>query len=171
MILLSATPIENTVRRVFKQAGMQALDKMGIKVDIWGTGWEDDEYTYSENIRIHERVTPGELLKFTGDSKISLVYMGWQKRGCSEKNFDSMLNGCVCVSDTSSYLLENYVDGKNIVYFDMHNPDQMAMDIKYLLEHLDVAQKIADEGYKTALKYDSWDVRCRAMLEIMNGNV
>ena len=171
IILLTASPIEATVRRVFKQAGMQALDRAGVKVDIWGTGWEDDEYIYSDNIRIHSRVTPGELMRFTGDAKISLVYMGWQKRGCSEKNFDSMLNGCVCVSDPSSYLLENYVDGKNIVYFDMHNPDQMALDIKYLLEHLDVAQKIADEGYNTAQKYDSWEVRTEAMYEIMCRNI
>lgn len=170
VIILTAGPIEATVRRTFKQAGMQALDRHGIKVDIWGTGWEDDEYTYSDNIHIHSRVTPEELLHYTGDSKISLVYMGWQKRGCSEKNFDSMLNGCACVSDPSSYLLENYVDGKNIVYFDMHNPEQMALDVQYLLDHPDVAQNIADEGYKTASKYDSWDVRSKAICEIITRN-
>lgn len=171
VIILTAGFIEATVRRIFKQAGMQALDKHGIRVDIWGTGWEDDSYQYSDNIRIHSRVTPQELLHYTGDAKVSLVYMGWQKRGCSEKTFDSMLNGCVCVNDPSSYLLEHYVDGKNIVYFDMHNPEQMALDVKYLLEHLNTAQKIADEGYKTAMKYDSWDVRSKAICETMRRNL
>lgn len=163
-------PIEETVRRVFKQAGMQALDRAGVHVDIWGTGWEDDDYTYSDNIRFHERITPGELLNYVGDSKISLVYMGWQKRGCSEKNFDSMLNGAVCVSDRSDYLLKHYVDGKNIVYFDMNNPEQMAADIKYLLEHLDRAQEIATDGYNTAKEFDDWNVRCREMFRIMCEN-
>ena len=62
------------------------------------------------------------------------------------------------------------MDGKNIVYFDMHNPEQMALDVQYLLDHIDVAQKIADEGYKTAMKYDSWDVRSKAICEIITKN-
>lgn len=167
-ILINACkPIENTVRRYFKLMGMHALDREGICVDVWGDGWEDEEDPFSPNIRFHDRITPEELLHYCGDAKISLVYMGWQKRGCSEKNFDSMLNGCVCVTDENTYIKKHYVDGLNTIIFDMRKPDQMAADIKYLLEHLDVAQKIADEGYKTAMKYDSWEVRSAEIYKIM----
>ncbi len=170
VLLKAAQPIENTIRRFFKLQGIQALDQMGIKVNIWGNDWEDDEIVFSDNIQIHGFISPDEVLQLCGNAKISLVFMGWQKRGCSEKNFDSMLNGALCVTDTTEYLNAHYRDGYNIVYFDLHNMDQMAADIKYLLEHLDVAQTIADRGYETALKYDSWDVRFDEIIKIMKEN-
>ncbi len=167
ILIQTCSSIEQIVRRYFKLKGMHALDHAGIKVDIWGYGWEDEFEEYSSNITIHDRVDPKELLVKCGNSKISLVYMGWQKRGCSEKNFDSMMNKAVCVTDTSTYLQKRYVDGYNLVYFDMHNPEQMAADIKYLLEHLNVAQVIADRGYETCQKYDSWDIRAEQIYQIL----
>ncbi len=167
ILILASKSIEDTVRRYFKIQGMYALDQMGVKVDIWGKNWEDDDVPFSDNITVHGWIQPEELLKICGNAKISLVYMGWQKRGCSEKNFDSMLNRAVCVSDTSEYLRQHYTDGKNIVYFDMNNPAQMAYDVKWLLEHLDAAQKIADAGYRTAMLYDSWDVRYKEIFTMI----
>ncbi len=167
----ASKPVEDTVRRFFKLRGIQALDQMGVKVNIWGNDWEDDEIIFSDNISVHGFISPDEVLQMCGDAKISLVFMGWQKRGCSEKNFDSMLNGALCVTDTTEYLLDHYRDGYNIVYFDLHNMEQMAADVKYLLDHIDVAQTIADRGYQTAMKYDCWDVRFEEILRIINDNL
>ena len=166
-IEITAGLIEGKVRRYYKLSGMAALDKLGISVDIWGDGWNDQEYKFSDNIKIHERVSPDEIMKIVGNAKISLCFIPWFKRGCSEKNFDSMLNGAVCVTDKSEYLLQNYVDGYNIVYFDLNNLEQMAFDIKYLLEHLDVAETIAQRGYETATRYDTWEKRFDKILEYM----
>ena len=163
----AAQPIEHTIRRFFKLRGIKALDDAGVKVDLWGYNWSDDEIKFSDNITVHDFVPPEEVMRLCGDAKISLVFIGWQKRGCSEKNFDSFLSRAVCVSDSTEYLLEHYKDGDNIVYFDMQNMEQMAADIKYLLEHLDVAQKIADRGYETACKYDTWDVRYGQIYKMM----
>ena len=167
VMTLAAQPIEHTVRRFFKLRGIKALDDAGIRVDIWGSNWSDDDISFSDNITVHGFVPPEEVMKLCGDAKISLVFIGWQKRGCSEKNFDSFLNRACCVSDPTEYLLEHYKDGYNIVYFDLHNMEQMAADVKYLLGHLEAAQVIADRGYETALKYDSWDVRYDQIYKMM----
>ncbi len=166
-IEITAGLIEGEVRRYYKLSGIVALDKLGISVDIWGDGWNDQEYKFSDNIKIHERVSPDKIMKMVGNAKISLCFIPWFKRGCSEKNFDSMLNGAVCVTDKSEYLLQHYVDGYNIVYFDLNNLEQMAFDIKYLLEHLDVAETIAQRGYETAARYDTWEKRFDKILEYM----
>ncbi len=152
--------IEATVRRYYKLEGMKALDNMGIHVDIWGADtWLDEEYSFSDNIVLHDRIGRHELMEILGNAKISLCFIPWFKKGCSEKNFDSMLNGTLCVTDRSEYLDNHYVDGNNIVYFDLNNPSQMAADVKWLLDHPREASKIADNGYKTAKKYDTWDKR------------
>lgn len=159
--------IESKVRRIYKLAGMHALDRAGVHVEIYGGGWEDKEEPYSDNIVIHDRILPQKLLKKLCDAKISLCYTPWFKRGCSEKNFDSMLNGAVCVTDKTEYLKEKYTDGKNIVYFDLNDPEQMAADVKWLLEHTEYMEKIAAEGYNTAKTYDSWEKRYEYICGIM----
>ena len=159
--------IDKNLRRISKLSGMQALDQMGIHVDIYGDNWIDPEFPLSENISIHKRVEVGEILETLGNTKISLCFIPWFRGGCSEKNLDSMLNGAVCVSDRSEYLLEHYNDGEDIVYFDISNPGQMAADVKWLLEHPKQAAIIASNGQKKARQYDSWEIRNRQICELI----
>ncbi len=158
-----APPIEAYVRRYFKLEGMKALDKSGVKVDVYGRGWGDN--AFSDNIMLHGRIKRKELMNVIGRTKISLCFIPWFKRGCSEKNFDSMLNGALCVTDKSMYLCRNYTDGYNIVFFDLNNPEQMAMDIKWLLENPQMAKNIAIRGYETAKVNDTWTIRFNGVLK------
>lgn len=163
--------IECYVRRMYKLEGIKALDDEGIHVDIYGDHWEDEEYPFSDNIVIHQRVDRETMMELVGGAKISLCFIPWFKKGCSEKNFDSMLNGAVCVSDHSEYLDDHYKDGENIIYFDLNNPKQMALDIKWLLEHPDAAQMIATRGFKTAKIYDQWENRFEHVLEVIENRI
>ena len=83
-----------------------------------------------------------------------------------------MLNGALCVTDSSEYLKINYKDGYNIVFFDLNNPSQMAADIKWLLANPESAQEIAQRGYETCLKYDTWNNRfdfvISKMMDVIN---
>ncbi len=163
--------IENEVRRVTKLEGMKALSDLGISVHVYGTNWIDEDYPFSENIHIHDRIGREELMGIIGHAKISLCFVPWYKRGCSEKNFDSMLNGALCVSDRSEYLVENYRDGYNIVFFDLNNPEQMAADVKWLLDNPDAAEVIAHNGYETAKANDTWGHRFSNIMKIIEAAV
>lgn len=159
--------IEGQVRRHFKLEGIKALDDEGVHVDVFGDGWEDDDYHFSDNISLHERIEVEKMMDLIGRSKISLCFIPWYKKGCSEKNFDSMLNGALCVTDRSEYLDENYRDGYNIIYFDLNNPKQMAADVKWLLNNPYEAEIIARRGYYTARKNDTWNCRFDKVIEVM----
>ncbi len=164
--------IEATVRRFYKLEGMKALSDAGVHVDVFGTeSWLDEDYPYSDNIVLHGRIPVNEMMDEIGNAKISLCFIPWFKKGCSEKNFDSMLNAAVCVTDRSDYLNEHYMDGKNIVYFDLNNPRQMANDVKWLLDHPDEAEKIARNGYNTAKKYDTWMNRFEYIWSVITQSV
>jgi len=159
--------IEDIVRREYKLMIMHALDMSGVHVDVYGGGWEDKENPFSDNIRIHERVSPYECHKLIGNAKIDLSIMPWFKRGSSEKPFAGMLNGAVCVSDTSKYLEDNYIDGVDIMLFDLNHIEKAVSDIKWLLDNPDEAEMIALNGYYHALDVDSTDARVKQILEIM----
>ena len=157
------------VRREFKLLCMHALDDAGIKVEIYGgDSWIDKDNPFSDNIKIHDRIPIRELLKISGQAKISLCFIPWFKRGCSEKNFDSMLNGAVCVTDRSEYLNENYKDGENIIFFDLNDPDQMTERVKGLLANPDEMESIARIGYVVAKNHDSWDLRYDHLYKILS---
>ncbi|WP_029232826.1 glycosyltransferase family protein [Butyrivibrio sp. VCB2006] len=151
--------IETVARRKTKLEGMKALDEAGVHVEIFGGSWICDDYPFSSNISVHDRIDIHELLPKISDSKITLCFMPWFKKGSSEKVFDAMLNGSLCVTDYSDYLGFNYRDGYNIIFFDLNNPKQMAADIKWLLDNPKAAEKIALNGYNTAISYDTWNSR------------
>lgn len=164
--------IEYYVRREYKFQTMHALDNEGIHVEIYGgNSWIDEKKPYSSNIVIHDRIPVRDLLDEVGRAKISLCFIPWFKEGCSEKNYDSMLNGALCVTDESEYLKERYVDGHNIIYFDLRNPKQLALDIKWLLEHEDALESIAYRGYCTAKAYDTWYSRYEYIYDLISGSL
>lgn len=161
--------IEDVIRREYKLLVMHALDVAGIKVDIYGDKWED-ENPFSENITIHPRVPCTECYKLIGNAKINLSLMPWFKKGSSEKPFAGMLNGAVCVSDTSTYLEETYIDGIDIMLFDLNHIEKASTDIIWLLNNPLEAEIIAQNGYWHAKDSDSTDVRVRQFLDIMKKN-
>ncbi len=163
----TAPYIENIARRNTKLEGIKALDELGINVEIYGAGWVSDEYPFSDNIHIHDWIDIHDLMPIICDSKITLCFMPWFKKGSSEKVFDAMLNGSLCVTDYSEYLGIHYVDGQNIVYFDLNNPAQMAADIKWLLENPKSAEQIAKNGFETASRFDTWNHRFDFVLKKM----
>lgn len=160
--------IEDIVRREYKLMIMHALDMAGIKVDIYGYGWEDEEKPFSDNIRIHERVSPAECHKLIGDAKIDLSIMPWFKKGSSEKPFAGMMNGAVCVSDTSTYLEENYMDGIDIMLFDLKHIEKAVHDIMWLLANPKEAEIIAMNGHHHVMENDGTDARIRQLIAIMS---
>ncbi len=99
--------VEGVVRYQTRMDAIRALDRAGIHVDIWGD-WNVEEF--SGNIRLHEYVLPEDLIEIAADSKIALCATPWYKRGCSEKQMDAFLCGCIWVTDASDYLLESYLD-------------------------------------------------------------
>ena len=174
LITLTSNEIEHTLRHKTKLEGIKALDEAGVHVEIFGSSWIDPEYPFSDNITIHEWIDINDLLPMICNAKISLCFIPWFKKGCSEKNFDAMLNGSLCVTDSSDYLRKNYKDGYNLIFFDLNNPAQMAADVKWLLDNPQTAAAIAAKGYETASKYDTWDNRFEdilaKMFEVIAGN-
>lgn len=160
--------IEFVVRRYYKQKMLRAFNEAGICVEIYGNHWEDDEYTFGPNVSIHSRISPEECNRFMGDAKITLNFLPWQKNGCSERPYNSMLNGSVCLIDDSPLLKETYVDKEDIIYFDMNEPEKTVEYIKELLEEPEqkTLEHIATSGYKKAVENDTWKHRAYRLLDI-----
>ncbi len=161
--------IEFVARRFYKQKMLQALDRAGVSVEIYGNNWEDESYQYGENIHIHSRISPEECNRLMGDTKITLNFLPWHKNGSSERPFNTMLNGSVCLIDESPFLSELFVNEEDILFFDMSHPEKAVCRMKELLEEPDFTTlaKIAENGYKKCLNSQTWSNRAESILEII----
>ena len=162
--------IEFVARRFFKQKVMQALDTAGVNVEIYGNNWEDEEYNYGNNIHIHSRISPKECNDLMGNAKITLNFLPWHKDGCSERTYNSMLNGSVCLVDESPFLSETFVNRKDLLFFDMGQPEQMVNRLKELLLEQDLSTLacIAANGYEKCKEKETWLNRAEEIVRIMN---
>lgn len=163
----SAVYIESYVRRYFKINAIKSIAARGIPVEIYGGGWGCDS-DYNNVVHIHNRVSSAECNILTAQAKIALNFMPWYKDGASERVFNNMMAGSLCITDPSGYLLNNYIDGKDIVYFDLNNISKVGEVVEYYLEHTEEAERIAEAGKIKASTNDSWLSRMQTVLQYMD---
>ena len=106
--------IDLYVRNYWRGMVIKTLAEAGITVDVIGKGWEELECSAMQNVRIHPQTDSLTCLEQLSHAKISVNVMPWFKDGAHDRVFNSILNGAVCVSDTSRYLSEELKDGEGV---------------------------------------------------------
>lgn len=164
IITSTAIFLSEKIRRHFKLKIMHQLEQLGVDIEIYGDNWEDEEREWGKNIHIHSRVSSEECNRLMGMAKIGLNFMPWYKEGCSERVFNIMLNGAVCVTDISEYLFEQFTQGQELVFYELDHIQDLVENIRWLLSNPDQAAKIAQNGYQTAKEKHSWECRLKEVL-------
>ena len=88
--------------------------------------------------------------------------------GSHDRVFNSLLAGAVCVTDKSKYLLEEFDDNENIVFYDINDTDKLPKIINGLLANEELMQKIADNGKQFCESKHLWKHRVDSILEVMD---
>lgn len=151
----------------YREKVVKSLLDAGIELHVYGESWEKSPLAAYTNLICHPQVTVEESLSILQKSKMSLNIMSWHKGGFTERIANTLLNGAVAVSDTSWYLEEHFADGKNIVLFDLREPEKLAERILYLQKQEAERKRIAAAGYNLALKEHTWNVRAGELLRLI----
>jgi glycosyltransferase involved in cell wall biosynthesis len=158
------------IRFYYRGEVIKAIVDSGHKIRIYGAGWEELDCRHPENITSHGFLTSLECLELIGDSRISVNVMPWFKRGAHDRIFNTMLNGAVCVTDTSLYLDGFIRNGENALYFPLKEIGSLPDKLDRLLSDSELAQHIASQGYDTAAGAHTWEHRARRLDEYMQGD-
>lgn len=150
------TFIDLYVRYTFRGRAIQELVDAGIKVHVFGDGWELLECRHPENLMIMNSLDSEGCLKKLCQTKLSLNVMPWFKNGAHDRIFNSMLNGAVCLTDSSIYLDEILHDGKDCSLYSLERMERLPEIAKELLSDPDRMQEIADSGYELAQAGHTW---------------
>ena len=146
---------------------MHALESTGAGIVIYGKGWDAYDEAWQSNVSINARISSEECNRMLGKAKIGLNCMPWFKDGCSERVFNIMLNGAVCLTDTSKYLLERFEHGNELVFYDLEDMEEMKQNVCWLLENPNAASRIAQAGYEAAIRNDTWLCRMGEIAKMM----
>ena len=150
--------IDLYVRNYWRGMVIKTLAEAGITVDVIGKGWEL-ECSAMQNVRIHPQTDSLTCLEQLSHAKISVNVMPWFKDGAHDRVFNSILNGAVCVSDTSRYLSEELKEGEGVSYYDLKHLEQLPVKVKDLLADEKQMRDIAMRGVEKTAEKHTWAQR------------
>lgn len=162
--------IDGIVRSYTRQQVIGILVDNGIPVHVYGTGWETFKCKHPENLMIHPGVDFCESLNRMADTRIVLNIMPGFKQGSHERVFSAGACKSVCLTDRSTYNEENFTDGKDLVFYDMHHLQELPDLVKKILKDDNLAETIAESGYQEVAKKHMWKNRAEELLKIISQN-
>lgn len=154
------------IRSYFRREIVCSLAEAGIKVAVLGKDWELSGCRNMDNFIMAGQVDSKTCLEYMNNAKISLNIMPWFKEGAHDRIFNSMLQGCVSVSDTSGYIMEKLTDGQDYISFSLEHREELPEKIKKLLSEQEYAEQIALQGCQKAQKKHTWKERALSFLKI-----
>lgn len=158
--------IDLYVRNYWRGKVVRTLVNAGIPVDVVGKGWEKlEDVEHPEYLIIHPQTDSLTCLQMIQRAKISVNVMPWFKDGAHDRVFNSILNGAVCVSDTSRYLCEELKEGEGVCYFTLQQVEQLPEKVMDLLQNERELQDITERGRTKALERHTWAKRAGTLAE------
>lgn len=158
--------IDLYVRNYWRGKVVRTLVNAGIKVDVVGKGWDElEDVTQPKNLIIHPQTDSVTCLRMIQQSKVSINVMPWFKDGAHDRVFNSILNGAVCLSDTSKYLCEQLEEGEGICYYDLEHLDELSAKLKDLLQDEARMQDVVSRGREKVLDMHTWAKRAEQVAE------
>lgn len=165
--MAALTFIDLYVRYTFRGRAVQVLADAGIRVHVFGDGWELLECKHPENLMIMNSLNSEGCLKKLCQSKLSLNVMPWFKDGGHDRIFNTMLNGAVCLTDSSVYLDEILHNGTDCSIYSLSQMDRLPEIAQELLADSDRMQEIADCGYELAKAGHTWAHRAQVLHKLV----
>ena len=145
----------------YRHEAVRRLVEAGIRVSVYGNGWEKADYADNVNLQICGAVEQKECIHLMGNSKIVLNVMPWFKDGIHDRVINAMLAGAVCVTDESGYLSEIFEAQEDYVPFRLEELDELPKLVERVLTNESIASSMIQSAYQKAAERDTWSARMR----------
>lgn len=151
----------------YREKVIETLLKAKIKIDIWGESWEAAPMAADPYLIIHKEVSSCESMQVFRESKVSLNVMAWHKGGFTERMANIMLSGAVLLTDETTYSPQELADGRNCLMFSLKELNMLPDKVLCLLKDEGHRRKVAEEGYRYAKEFHTWEQRAERLIQII----
>jgi glycosyltransferase involved in cell wall biosynthesis len=164
-VLYLIVNVDLYVRSVWRGKLINELADTGLKLDIYGNGWE--LLSCAKKVNIHKAVSYNAALAAMTDAKIVLNLANFFSYGSHERVFSAMLNGAVALTDVNEYWRDEFVEGKEIVTYSVLQLNELPQRINTLLSDLPYLDAIAQAGQKEAEQSHTWKIRAQEVIKLV----
>ncbi len=158
-------PLMLNVACYYREKVLQEILDAGLKVDLFSPTWNESQVAGHPNIVMHPEVPSAEGIGVYGRSRMSLNVMTWHKMGATERTASILLSGAVLVSDRTTVLDRELVNGRDAVLFGLDDLGALPDRILAARENLPA---IAAAGRSAARERWTWE-RCVERLKEIVG--
>jgi len=141
----------------------------GSRYMCLATGWDLLPCKCEENLILMNNLDSEGCLKKLCQTKLSLNVMPWFKDGAHDRIFNTMLNGAVCLTDSSIYLDSILHDDVDCSIYSLSQMDKLPEIAAGLLANPVHMQEIADQGYAMAKEAHTWAHRAKVLHDLIEG--
>lgn len=148
---------ETNLTALYRKTIIEDIVTSGISIHVYGQGWEQSGLTQYPNFLLHEPVSFAEGIRLMSQAKILLNHMAWFKYGSSERIFNAMSQGALCVTDSSFYLENDAMlhNGKNCFLYPLSQVSDHYVSklLSRLLSSPETSASIASKGLEKAREH------------------
>lgn len=156
-IFRGSEPMDWMIRMYHRGRVIQTLAEAGFELWLLGRGWENHTSAQFSNVhRIDDRIPFAQTLPYMANAKISLNVMPWFKAGTHERLFNSLLQHALLLTDTSSWIEENYIAGEEIAVYDLDHLEELPGMVRELLDDQQRAEQMIQKGYEKTVQNFTW---------------
>lgn len=163
--------VDLMVTSYYREKVIRTLVESGIRVHLYGYGWEECSWIHHSNLYYGGRVSAEEIVEKMRDAKIVLSTMTWFKDGTHDRVFNGMLAGAAVVTDSSIYMKEEFgvsgtkEDVERLLMFELTELEELPETVRKLLNDEERLQEMADCGYQYAREKHTWKNRAQELEE------
>ncbi len=150
-------PLDWMIRMYHRERVVKTLADAGLEIWLLGRGWENHPSAQLSNVhQIDDRIPFAQTLPYMADARINLNVMPWFKAGTHDRIFNILLQHSLPLTDSSSWIDENFQKGKEIAVYDLEELDKLPDIVNELLGNKEKAEEIIDRGYEKVRKNYTW---------------
>ena len=149
--------VDWAIRMYQRERVVTVIAESGLELYLLGRGWENHPAIHYPNVhRIDDRIPYGETLAYMANAKINLNVMPWFKAGTHDRIFNTLLRHSLPLTDSSAWIDENFVDGQDIVLYDLKHLEFLPDIAHRMLEDITLAESIIQNGYRKVSENLTW---------------
>lgn len=156
-ILNYSVHLDWAVRMYVREKVVSVLAESGAELYLLGRGWENHPAVSYPNVHhLNDRIPYGETLRYMADAKINLNIMPWFKEGTHDRIFNTLLQHSLPLTDSSTWIENNFTDGEDIALFDLKHLEKLPGIVQSLLNEPARAEAMIEKGHKKVLDHFTW---------------
>ncbi len=156
-IFRCAEPIDGLIRMYQRGRVVQVIAEAGFDLWLLGNGWEYHPSISLANVhRLDDLIPYEQTLAYMANAKINLNVMPWFKAGTHDRIFNILLQHSLPLTDSSSWIKENYVEGEELAVYDLDQLEKLPEILKGLLEDKEKAESMIRKGYEKTSENFTW---------------